>query len=65
MRFLCFSAKIVFAPPGVGFGGLKGVDVDNDETGIDSSPYPPSPIALNLEMNTARACLSLSNLTLI
>ena len=62
-RFFCLSAKIAFAPPGVGLGGLKGIG--GDETGIGVRPNPPNPNASNLETKAARACLSFSNLTLV
>jgi len=37
----------------------------SDGTGIDSSPNPPNPKALNFKTNATRACLLFSNLTLI
>ena len=67
-HFFYLSAKIVRASRSWFWwvkGSGKGVVVDNGETRIDNSPHPPNPIALNLEMDAARACLSFSNLTLI
>jgi hypothetical protein len=64
-RFFCLSAKIAFAPPGVGLGGLKGMVVVEDDEEIGGSPNPPNPNASNLDTKAARACLSFSNFNLI
>jgi len=59
----CLSAKVAFTPPGGSWlGWVEGGN--EDQTRIDGSPNLPNPNTLDFGMNTARACLLFSNLTL-